>query len=375
MTDFSDFRQNPWDSTYSDRVMDPEIHTVGEFNFLPGIYGIALQDRPVPTTVTIVTNDTAADPYTEVTTNPLSGQFRVDYVRGLIQFNSADNGDSVEVNYSGRGSNVSIALIEDLIGSIASTFSTITATDSTGLVVEASNGTDAARFGSGNTSLTELLGDAIFNNKLRASSTSGLLFENNSGGDILTLGASGGIGAVFEGGVNAKGIVSAGGGSETAPDFYKDGDTNTGIWFNAADNISLVTGGSTRFRVLSTGQLQGVYESSVGTDYNTTLHNIYGARTWWNFNGEGTIAFRAGGNVSSLTDNGTGQYTITFTTALPDTDYNTVFGGKPNSGAANDLGVCEDRDTARTTSALRIICRDLASNNTDPNVVSGAIFR
>ncbi len=45
------------------------------------------------------------------------------------------------------------------------------------------------------------------------------------------------------------------------------------------------------------------------------------ARAWVNFNGTGTPAIRASGNVSSITDNGTGDYTINFTTAMPDANY------------------------------------------------------
>ena len=47
----------------------------------------------------------------------------------------------------------------------------------------------------------------------------------------------------------------------------------------------------------------------------------YSARAWVNFNGTGTVAIRASGNVSSITDNGTGDYTINFTTAMQDADY------------------------------------------------------
>jgi hypothetical protein len=48
---------------------------------------------------------------------------------------------------------------------------------------------------------------------------------------------------------------------------------------------------------------------------------LYAARAWVNFNGTGTVAIRASGNVSSITDNGTGQYTVNFTTAMPDANY------------------------------------------------------
>jgi hypothetical protein len=47
----------------------------------------------------------------------------------------------------------------------------------------------------------------------------------------------------------------------------------------------------------------------------------YKCRAWVNFNGTGTVAIRAAGNVASITDNGTGNYTVNFTTALPDANY------------------------------------------------------
>jgi len=52
----------------------------------------------------------------------------------------------------------------------------------------------------------------------------------------------------------------------------------------------------------------------------------YSARAWVNFNGTGTVAIRASGNVTSITDNGTGDYTINFTTAMADANYCTVLG-------------------------------------------------
>lgn len=48
---------------------------------------------------------------------------------------------------------------------------------------------------------------------------------------------------------------------------------------------------------------------------------LYMARAWVNFNGTGTVAIRASGNVSSITDNGNGNYTVNFTTAMPDANY------------------------------------------------------
>jgi len=48
---------------------------------------------------------------------------------------------------------------------------------------------------------------------------------------------------------------------------------------------------------------------------------LYMCRAWVNFNGTGTVAIRASGNVTSITDNGVGDYTVNFTTAMPDTNY------------------------------------------------------
>jgi len=54
---------------------------------------------------------------------------------------------------------------------------------------------------------------------------------------------------------------------------------------------------------------------------NTDGTENYKCRAWVNFNGTGTVAIRESGNVSSITDNGSGDYTINFTNAMPDNDY------------------------------------------------------
>jgi hypothetical protein len=59
---------------------------------------------------------------------------------------------------------------------------------------------------------------------------------------------------------------------------------------------------------------------------------IYACRAWVNFNGTGTVAIRDDGNVSSITDNGTGDYTVNFTTAMPDADYSVNVSGLGGSG-------------------------------------------
>ena len=48
------------------------------------------------------------------------------------------------------------------------------------------------------------------------------------------------------------------------------------------------------------------------------------AKAWVNFNGTGTVAINSSFNVSSITDNGAGDYTINFTTAMPNANYSVV---------------------------------------------------
>ena len=65
----------------------------------------------------------------------------------------------------------------------------------------------------------------------------------------------------------------------------------------------------------------------------------YLCRAWVNFNGTSTVAIRESGNVSSITDNATGDYTVNFTTAMPDANYtinaNTSFDGGGFTGQQN----------------------------------------
>ena len=87
---------------------------------------------------------------------------------------------------------------------------------------------------------------------------------------------------------------------------------------------------------------------------------VYAARAWVNFNGTGTVAIRASGNVSSITDNGTGDYTVNFTTAMPDANYSVNFGTTASSGSSrlyNYACIAFDETgvgTAPTASAVRI---------------------
>lgn len=81
---------------------------------------------------------------------------------------------------------------------------------------------------------------------------------------------------------------------------------------------------------------------------------VYACRAWVNFNGTDTVAIRASGNVSSITDNGTGDYTVNFTTAMPDANYCAQiackYGSAGSMAGAYSMGLME---IARTSNALQ----------------------
>ena len=61
--------------------------------------------------------------------------------------------------------------------------------------------------------------------------------------------------------------------------------------------------------------------TTLNTDELVDVNNTRVSKAWVNFNGTGTVAIRASFNVSGITDNGTGDYTVNFTTAMVDDDY------------------------------------------------------
>jgi uncharacterized protein (AIM24 family) len=99
---------------------------------------------------------------------------------------------------------------------------------------------------------------------------------------------------------------------------------------------------------------------------------IYAARAWVNFNGTGTVAIRASGNVSSITDNGTGTYTVNFTTAMADANYAAHLEQGSTSDSATNRGYRCVMQT--TTSAVKVQVRS-ETNEADAPLVCVSVFR
>ena len=107
----------------------------------------------------------------------------------------------------------------------------------------------------------------------------------------------------------------------------------------------------------------------------------YGCRAWVNFNGYGTLSIRGDGNVSSLTDNASADYTINFSTSMPDVNYCAVFGfSEHDAGSANYvLGIKTDAPEGPaftySTSALRVLAQNGSGGNEELSYNCVAIFR
>ena len=107
-------------------------------------------------------------------------------------------------------------------------------------------------------------------------------------------------------------------------------DGGTGVSALTADNVLLGDGtnpvkfvapGTNGNILTSNGTTWTSASAPTGITATTGSAPYYAARAWVNFNGTGSVAIRSSGNVTSITDNGTGDYTVNFDTALPDTNY------------------------------------------------------
>ena len=116
--------------------------------------------------------------------------------------------------------------------------------------------------------------------------------------------------------------------------------------------------------------------ATTGTVLNDATVGV--CRAWVNFNGTGTVAIRASFNVSSISDNGTGNYTINFTTAMTDVNYSAVGSTKfTASGQGQNLRFGASTYASDiTTTTLKVQTTNGGNAAlTDAEMLSVAIFR
>jgi hypothetical protein len=105
-------------------------------------------------------------------------------------------------------------------------------------------------------------------------------------------------------------------------------DATPTLYFNGG--LEMIDGGTVRAAIDTSGNFK------MNSGYGSVA-TAFGCRAWVNFNGTGTVAIRASGNVSSITDLGTGNYQINFTTAMPDANYCAVASSQRDA-STNQVG-------------------------------------
>ena len=183
-------------------------------------------------------------------------------------------------------------------------------------------------------------------------------------------------------GVNTTGTITSGTTALTVASGTGISNGDAVIGEGITPGTTVVSGGGTTSLVLSANANTTLSAKPVSF-FNSldllTPANTAGqlCKAWVNFNGTGTIAIRASYNVSSITDNGTGDYTLNFTSALLDGNY-AVKGSCQMAGVVASLNV----DLLSSATMLAGSCRfrlsggnSLSDGIFDSPVVCVSIFR
>ena len=145
------------------------------------------------------------------------------------------------------------------------------------------------------------------------------------------------------------------------------------IGYDGSNDVIINNQEATQLKLYTSGVLAASINAAGALSFNSgygSAATAYGCRAWVNFNGTGTVAIRASGNVSSITDNGTGDYTVNFTTAMPDANYqiNTSI-GVLSTGSGGVAGVYTSA-TVPTAS----LCRVFSVGNSTDTITDTAYF-
>jgi hypothetical protein len=159
------------------------------------------------------------------------------------------------------------------------------------------------------------------------------------------------------------GTLRTAAGSAASPSISFSGDSDTGVHNPGANRLGFATNG------VAAGEFNGT-DFQFNSGYGSVA-TAFGCRAWVNFNGTGTVAIRASGNVTSITDNGVGDYTVNFTNAMPDANYVCLPIGYSPAGTFPYIPVF----SSQTASAIRFVNHAATIGNFDPANVHLAVFR
>ena len=136
----------------------------------------------------------------------------------------------------------------------------------------------------------------------------------------------------------------------------------------------LIVGSSVNLDFTTGTGLDGVYTVVTVADANTfTITTVASTTT----SGNVTLlrnTIRASGNVSSITDNGTGSYTVNFTTAMPDENY-AIAGSVSSDSVAVSMFYINGSNTVLTTTTAKIVVANISATAVDRSYIGLAFFR
>lgn len=244
--------------------------------------------------------------------------------------------------------------------------------------------------GSGGGGVTLDAGSAASNTTLTLPNTTGIVVFSDSSGNlgVGTTTPTGKLDVYAASGTlsSFSARVAGSTGSDIAINYVQAGSTNisniaygSGYTYavsNASVAHTVGTSVASPLTFSTTNTERGRFDTSGNFLFNSGYGSVataYGCRAWVNFNGTGTVAIRASGNVSSITDNGTGDYTVNFTSAMPDANYSWG-GSSQNSTGGTVRSIFTNTSTTPTASALRVQNSNYVSAE-DPSYASVIVFR
>jgi hypothetical protein len=159
--------------------------------------------------------------------------------------------------------------------------------------------------------------------------------------------------------------------------------SNSQTWENRI-GVEGIENTSYAIKDITAGAMGLLIDTSANFKFNSGYGSVataYGCRAWVNFDGTtnvgGNCTIRASGNVSTVADNGTGLYTVNFTTAMPDANYSAVMTARP----ATDVGGLAYIPAASLLSTYSTTAVGVRTSNTnasaaqDQPIINVAIFR
>jgi hypothetical protein len=162
--------------------------------------------------------------------------------------------------------------------------------------------------------------------------------------------------------------------ASTSSGFVQSADTS-GIVQVQNNGTTRLEANGTGVVVTGTGSVSG--DLSFNSGYGSSAV-AYGCRAWVNFDGLSSPAgdIRGSGNITSIDDNGTGDYTINFTNAMPDTNYALSGSGSSSGGSMISFlaATAGSAATLKSTTQARIRCSGTGGSS-DNSQVSAMFFR